>query len=274
MHDHDIRPLTAASAALLRALDSEKTTPEDLYSAAGSAVYEHFTAEDRSEIAPLTAAVRRTVGPILELACGGGRITIPLLSLGRAVVGVDLSSTMVEILRTRVADLPPTRIHPGTRFVVGDMTDFALPERFGAIVLAATSVALLDAAGRRALLDGARRHLSDDGRFFITASSPGHLYRPGSQSSRVRAVPGPDGRTGAAVVTTAVTPDGRYRDVDVVHLGLDEHGRTAARVYHSRVNVVDADEVQADAEARGFRVLARSELPDADDSTLLELVAR
>ena len=273
MHQHADPPQpTAASTALLSALTTAPVTPEDLYGPDGSVVYEHFTADDRSEISPLLAAVRRTEGPILELASGGGRLTVPLLGLGRPVVAVDLSPSMIDILRARISALPTTRVAPGSRALVGDMTCFHVPERFGAVVLGATSIALLDRAGRHAFFRGAREHLAEDGVLLVTASTPDHAYTAGSRSSRIRSVPGPGGGPGAAVVTSAVTHDGLHRDVEVVQLGLDPGGRAAARLFHSRVHVVDADEVAAEAERAGLRVASRLELAETEDSTLLQLV--
>src|SRR5690349_8398997 len=39
---------------------------------------------------------RQTGGPILELACGTGRLTIPLARDGHEVVGLDASRTMLR----------------------------------------------------------------------------------------------------------------------------------------------------------------------------------
>ena len=55
------------------------------------------------------AADRRTLGghgPVLDLACGTGRLTIPLLRDGHTVVGLDRSHAMLERARARVAKLP------------------------------------------------------------------------------------------------------------------------------------------------------------------------
>ena len=41
----------------------------------------------------------RTGGPILELACGSGRLMAPLLELGEGVVGLDSSAPMLERAR-------------------------------------------------------------------------------------------------------------------------------------------------------------------------------
>jgi len=42
-------------------------------------------------------------GPVVELACGTGRITIPVARAGVAVIGVDASAGMLEVARERAA---------------------------------------------------------------------------------------------------------------------------------------------------------------------------
>lgn len=48
-------------------------------------------------------------GPVLDLACGTGRLTLPLLRDGHAVVGVDLSAAMLARAAARVRRLSPSR---------------------------------------------------------------------------------------------------------------------------------------------------------------------
>jgi SAM-dependent methyltransferase len=48
-------------------------------------------------------------GPVLDLACGTGRLTVPLLRDGHTVVGVDRSAAMLARARRRVANLPKVR---------------------------------------------------------------------------------------------------------------------------------------------------------------------
>src|SRR5689334_14929180 len=45
-------------------------------------------------------------GQILELACGSGRISLPLLRAGFKVTGLDLSAKMLELARARAAAEP------------------------------------------------------------------------------------------------------------------------------------------------------------------------
>ena len=75
----------------------------DFYGPHGSAVYDELTRHDQSEIAELVRLLRHCDGAVLELACGSGRITLPLLACGRDVVAVDNSGRMLELLDERLA---------------------------------------------------------------------------------------------------------------------------------------------------------------------------
>jgi SAM-dependent methyltransferase len=44
---------------------------------------------------------RRTDGPVLELACGTGRLTVPLARDGQEVVGLDASPAMLRAARAK-----------------------------------------------------------------------------------------------------------------------------------------------------------------------------
>ncbi|GAA1158231.1 SAM-dependent methyltransferase [Kitasatospora gansuensis] len=68
---------------------------------------------DRSVLAAFADHVRADGGgPVAELGCGPGRVTVHLRDLGLDVFGVDLSPVMIELAR---------REHPGLRFEVGTM---------------------------------------------------------------------------------------------------------------------------------------------------------
>ncbi|MEV7606777.1 class I SAM-dependent methyltransferase [Paenarthrobacter sp. NPDC089322] len=88
--------------AILRVL-GHVDPPEDLYSVSGSRLYDLITANDLTELPEILAAARKTSGPILELASGSGRITRPLLSLGRSLTAVDSSPEMLALLKAKVA---------------------------------------------------------------------------------------------------------------------------------------------------------------------------
>jgi methylation protein MtfA len=137
----------------------------DIYDAAGAPVYHRLARSDGSEILELRSLLRGVRGSVLELACGSGRLTLPLLATGVELTALDSSPAMIELLGAAVAGSAPARRMAGRlTAVVGDMADFAFERRFAAVVLGTTSVALLEAAQRRACFACVQRHLADAGR--------------------------------------------------------------------------------------------------------------
>src|ERR1051325_11906771 len=67
-------------------------------------------------------------GPVLELGCGTGRISIPLARAGVSLVGIDRSEAMLARARTRIAR---ARLKSHARLLRGDIR--ALPFRPSAV---------------------------------------------------------------------------------------------------------------------------------------------
>jgi ubiquinone/menaquinone biosynthesis C-methylase UbiE len=115
------------------------------------------------------AQARRTGGPVLDLACGTGRVAFPLARAGFDVTGIDRAPGMIAIAREkqRTAGLK------NMRFMRGNMSTFALTQRFGLVVIAYRALQhLLTAKEQRACLERARRHLRRRGRLVV------HLFDP------------------------------------------------------------------------------------------------
>jgi SAM-dependent methyltransferase len=73
---------------------------------------------------------RETNGPVLDIACGTGRILLPCLQAGIDIEGLDLFEPMLNTLRTKAAALGLSpRLHQA------DMSDFSLPRRFGLVMI-------------------------------------------------------------------------------------------------------------------------------------------
>ncbi|MFJ5532949.1 class I SAM-dependent methyltransferase [Streptomyces sp. NPDC093261] len=87
---------------------------------------------------------------ILELGCGVGRVTHPLLERGFTVTAVDESPEMLERVR-------------GARTVRSPIEDLDLGETFDVVMLASFLVHAGDIAVRRALLRACRRHVAPGG---------------------------------------------------------------------------------------------------------------
>lgn len=74
----------------------------------------------------------QTGGPILEAMCGTGRLLVPLAAAGHQVVGLDVSPAMVAAAQAKL----DAGGFATSRAAVGDVCDFALPERFRLALIA------------------------------------------------------------------------------------------------------------------------------------------
>lgn len=107
--------------------------------------------------------VARYGEPVLVLACGSGRFTIPLANEGINITGMDISEEMFHL-----AKLKASKSGASIRFIQGDIRTFDLGETFKFIFIPAQSLSHLHT--REELEDCfscVRRHLADEGRFLI-----------------------------------------------------------------------------------------------------------
>lgn len=132
----------------------------------------HASVPGGDDLAFFTALAREVGGPILELGCGTGRLTIPLAEAGFAIVGLDRSGPMVALARGRVARTDPAA-RERIALVEGDMRSYELGQTFG-LVFAAFRVfmALTDPEAQLEALAAARRHLRPNGRLALDVFDP------------------------------------------------------------------------------------------------------
>ncbi|HUT74817.1 MAG TPA: class I SAM-dependent methyltransferase [Armatimonadota bacterium] len=98
---------------------------ETAYLARDFARFYDWTYEGRVEDIPFYINAARA--PILELACGTGRITIPLARAGFQVVGLDISAEMLEIAKEKLSR-EPSEVRARIRLLEADMSAFILEE--------------------------------------------------------------------------------------------------------------------------------------------------
>lgn len=119
------------------------------------------------EVEYYVEVARAAAPPVLELGCGTGRITLAIARAGVPVVGLDASTPMLELARAKAEGVA------GVRFVPGDMRDFALNERFGAILIPyRTFMHLLTDADQVATLARCREHLVPRGVLALNVFCP------------------------------------------------------------------------------------------------------
>lgn len=115
---------------------------------------------------------RASGGPVLEVACGTGRVTWPIARAGVEIVGLDIGTGMLHAAEAK-RNREPREVRERVRFVRGDMTDFSLGEVFAlAIIPFRAFQSLLTAAAQRSSLACIRRHLRPSGRLIIDIFDP------------------------------------------------------------------------------------------------------
>jgi SAM-dependent methyltransferase len=102
---------------------------------------------------------------VLELACGTGRVAIPLARDGHDVVGVDIEPSMIEAARRKAGSLP-------ARFEQADMRDFTCAPVDLVIVPFNGTRLLLDRKDFTRCMTCVKRALRPEGRFAIDVTMP------------------------------------------------------------------------------------------------------
>jgi SAM-dependent methyltransferase len=101
-------------------------------------------------------------GRVLELGCGGGRVTGYLAEIATTAHGIDISPEMVDYCR---------RTYPKAIFSEGDLRDVAGlgPGSFDAVVAPNNVIDVLGDAERREVLDGIHHILSPGGLLIMSS---------------------------------------------------------------------------------------------------------
>ncbi len=163
-----------------------------------------------------TALAGKYGDPILELACGTGRVTLHLVQQGFQVTGIDNAEAMLAEAREKAAaaGLPVS-------WVEADMAHFSLDRRFRLIILPFNALChLLTLAEFEGCMESVRAHLAPGGRFAIDVFVPKMellVNRPGERSS-FSEYQDPDG-DGLITVTEAYTyePDTQIKRITTYH---------------------------------------------------------
>lgn len=110
--------------------------------------------------------VKETGGPVLELGCGTGRMTIPIAQAGWEIAGLDIVPGMIERAKQKAGDLPMT-------WLLADARDFHLGRQFRMIFEnGSVFMHMLERADQRAYLACVREHLALGGRFVMSLFFP------------------------------------------------------------------------------------------------------
>jgi SAM-dependent methyltransferase len=172
----------------------------------------HYDALNRDIVADIPFYVDeagRARGPVLELACGTGRLAIPIAQSGIEITGLDLTPSMLAHAREKAK-------HAGVEieWLEGDCRSFALGRQVALIFMGFNSMQHMhDHASLAGVFSCVRQHLAPGGRFIFDVFNPklAMLARQPGERLHERDYQDPDGRGTIALEHTV-----RYDDASQV----------------------------------------------------------
>lgn len=164
---------------------------------------------------------RASGGPVLELGCGTGRVTIPIAREGIEITGLDVSSLMLDRARTKLA-AEPEEVRRRVSLVEASMHDFALGREFALIFSAFRSFqAMKTVKDQLSCLRCVRSHLKKGGRLILDVFNPHMPYlvdESRKEEFDEEQIEMPDGRTVTARYRNpAIDPDTQTRDCEMIY---------------------------------------------------------
>jgi SAM-dependent methyltransferase len=231
------------------------TTERSLYD--DPSFYDRITSPPAGALDFYLRVARASAGAVLELACGTGRLTIPIAQAlapdaTRPVTGLDLSPAMLEAARRKAADAMVD-----VDLVQGDMRTFALGRQFGTIFVAFNS--LLHLTTNDALhecLARVREHLAPGGAFAFDVFNPSIQSLARAPDERTTQTRLPDPELGEIHVETTVNYDAETQ-VNHAAWHLSAPGRPNYVRIPLHLRCIFPQELPTLLAANGFRLESR-----------------
>jgi SAM-dependent methyltransferase len=242
----------------------DRTMPvHDLYDAVGSELYDALGWQSYDTATPVKLACRHG-GPVLDLACGTGRIGLAIAQRGVDVVGVDLSTDMLDRFTTRL-NSEPSEVASLVELIRGDMHNLDLGRRFRFAVLGATTIVLVDPALRRGFFERVRAHLEPGGIFaFDFHTLDFEAIRRCPRRTTVLEIPMRPAGAGFALCYQEFDLPARREKVSFVVERVAVTGTLDRRIITTTKAVLRRRDVEQDLIEAGFR-LSETGHPSTDD---------
>lgn len=222
-------------------------------------IYDWSTAWKREDIPFYVEEARKSGGPVLELGCGTGRVTMPIARAGVEILGLDDSARMLSIARRKARSQGP---FPGKlTWLRGDMRSLSLERRFALVIIPFRGfLSLLSVEEQRRCLDGVKASLAPDGKlvFDIFVPDLDMLTDEGSTPFHFRDVPHPSAEGRRLVIWHQNRFDNhsQVNNARTILEEVDQDGQVVRKLYRDfQLRYVHRYEAQHLLEVCGFRIL-------------------
>jgi SAM-dependent methyltransferase len=202
--------------------------------------YDAQFADGLDDIPFYVEEAQRAEPPVLELACGTGRVLIPVARAGVQVCGLDNSPAMLNVCRRRTAELSAD-IQGRITLKQADMRAFSFDERFGLIYCPFRAfLHLMTTEDQITALGNIHTHLREDGRFVLNFFNPdlsfiAEGFGRGRGAARIeQEFTDPESENRVIVwATLGHDPVKQLINTYIIHDEVDAEGRLLARSYKS-----------------------------------------
>ncbi len=118
--------------------------------------------------------------PILEIACGTGRLTIPLAREGYDITGLDISEGMLEVAKEKAKSE-----ELNITWILDDCRKFSFSKKFNLIFIPFNSLAHIhDYESFNRFCSSVKNHLAEKGHFIIDMFNPDLKILLGTDTAR------------------------------------------------------------------------------------------
>jgi SAM-dependent methyltransferase len=133
-----------------------------------SRIYAAYSAQFIEDLPFWLDLAKSCGGSILELGCGPGRVLCALAQEGMTVTGLDHDEDMLQWARSRL----PVKLLKQVEFILGDMRNFQLSDRYPLIIVPCNTFAYFDHSDALRMLQCSKQHLTPGGELAIVIPNP------------------------------------------------------------------------------------------------------
>ena len=196
-------------------------------------IYDEVYSELLHDVPFYVQQATKSGGPVLELGCGTGRISLAIASSGIRTVGVDISPKMIAVAKGKAEQ---SGLGDSCIFQTGDMASTHIAERFGAVLFPFRSFQSMASGEEQfAALDTAARHLSPGGRLILDIFNPDLRQLANEHDEavpfHVQDVKLPDGSTIVVWGQNSWDPTTQLNEARLILEWLDPQGNVTRRIY-------------------------------------------
>lgn len=234
------------------------------YDRLDAAFYDYYSTGLEGDVEFYVAEAQKAGSPVLELGCGTGRITFPIAQAGIQIAGLDLSPSMLDVARQKMALLEDA-VQDRVELMLGDMRDFTLDRRFSlAIVPYRAFLYMYTPDDQKQALRHIREHLVEGGLLAFNVFDPrldiisGHFGALGSALKMIQEFVHPVTKRRVIVWDTRqYDPGSQMIEQYFIFEELDEDGKVIHKHYVPlRLRYVFRYEMQHLLDLCGYRVEA------------------